>query len=209
MTKDFDYMQMLKGELYLADEIHEENGAKHAKMLAQKINQTPIEDTETIVQLERELFGSTGKHIYVHPPLHVDYGRHVNIGDYFFANMDCIFLDVNEINIGHHVMFGPRVCLYTAGHPTDPTIRNELLEFGLPITIEDNVWVGGNAVILPGVTIGKNAIVASGAVVTKDVPPNTIVGGNPAKVIKQITDEDYEKWSKLKEEYHRKKALYK
>ncbi|MGK9043938.1 sugar O-acetyltransferase [Mammaliicoccus vitulinus] len=200
---------MLKGELYLAHDIHETNSSKHGKIIAQKINQTPIENSEEIIRLEKELFGHTGENIYVHPPLHIDYGRHINIGENFYANMDCIFLDVNYINIGNNVMFGPRVSLYTAGHPLDPTIRNDQLEFGQAINIEDNVWIGGSATILPGLTVGKNSIVAAGAIVTKNVPPNTVVAGNPAKIIKHITKDDYEKWDQLKTEYYKKKLSLK
>lgn len=205
MQNDFDYKQMLKGELYIAHDIHESNGSKKGKMLADKINYTPIENSDEIIKLEKELFGKTGKNIYLHPPLYVDYGRHINIGENFYANMDCIFLDVNHINIGDNVMFGPRVSLYTAGHPIDPTIRNEQLEFGHEINIGNNVWIGGNAVVLPGVSVGENSVIASGAVVTKDVPPNTVVGGNPAKVIKHITSSDYDKWHQMKLEYYEKK----
>lgn len=178
---DFDYMQMLKGELYYAPTILPENKSTKGKVLAQKINQLPIDNVKEIVALEKELLGKTGNELYITPPLYVDYGRHIEVGENFYANMDCIFLDVNKIIFGDNVMVGPRASFYTAGHPIDPTIRTAELEFGTPIIVEDNVWIGGSATILPGVTIGKNAIVAAGAVVTKDVPANTIVGGNPAK----------------------------
>lgn len=202
MTKDFDYQQMLAGELYFAPDIFSENGSLEGKKLAQKINNLPIENKEEIVALEKELFGKTGDSIYVNPPLYVDYGRHVEIGNNFYANMDCVFLDVNKIIIGDNVMVGPRVSFYTAGHPTDAEIRVQELEFGLPIVIEDNVWIGGSASILPGVTVGENSIIAAGAVVTKDVPNNTIVGGNPARVIRKIGEKDKEKWEKAMRDYH-------
>lgn len=202
MTKDFDYQQMLAGELYFASDIFPENSSLEGKKLAQKINSLPIENKEEIVALEKKLFGKTGNSVYVNPPLYVDYGRHIEIGNNFYANMDCIFLDVNKIIIGDNVMVGPRVSFYTAGHPTDAEIRIKDLEFGLPIVIEDNVWIGGSASILPGVTVGKNSIVAAGAVVTKDVPHDTIVGGNPARVIRNIGEKDKEKWGKAMREYH-------
>lgn len=201
MAVDFDYQEMLLGNLYLAGNILLENKSIHGKKIVQKINNTPIEEKETIVALERQVFGKTGDNLYVTPPFQVDYGRHVEIGNNFYANMDCIFLDVNKIKIGNNVMVGPRVSFYTAGHPIDPQIRIEELEFGLPITVEDNVWIGGNATILPGVTIGKNSIIAAGAVVTKDVAANTIVGGNPAQLIRAINEEDKRYWNKKKEEY--------
>lgn len=201
MAVDFDYQEMLLGNLYLAGNILPENKSIHGKKIIQKINNTPIEEKETIVALERQVFGKTGDNLYVTPPFQVDYGRHVEIGNNFYANMDCIFLDVNKIKIGNNVMVGPRVSFYTAGHPIDPQIRIEELEFGLPITVEDNVWIGGNATILPGVTIGKNSIIAAGAVVTKDVAANTIVGGNPAQLIRAINEEDKRYWNKKKKEY--------
>lgn len=205
MTKDYDYQQMLAGELYLASEILPENGSARGKKLAQEINNLPIDNREEIVQLEKELFGRTGEHIYVNPPLYVDYGRHIFMGENVYCNMDCLFLDVNTITIGNNVMFGPRVSLYTAGHPIDAEVRISDLEFGLPIVIEDNVWVGGSATILPGVTVGKNSIVASGAIVTKDVPANCIVGGNPARVLREITQQDKEYWQEKQREYFIKK----
>ncbi|MBU3886323.1 sugar O-acetyltransferase [Lactococcus lactis] len=192
---------MLLGNLYLAGNILPENKSIHGKKIIQKINNTPIEEKETIVALERQVFGETGDNLYVTPPFQVDYGRHVEIGNNFYANMDCIFLDINKIKIGNNVMVGPRVSFYTAGHPIDPQIRIEELEFGLPITVEDNVWIGGSATILPGVTIGKNSIIAAGAVVTKDVAANTIFGGNPAQLIRAINEEDNHYWNKKKEEY--------
>lgn len=201
MAVDFDYQEMLLGNLYLAGNILPENKSIHGKKIIQKINNTSIEEKETIVALERQVFGKTGDNLYVTPPFQVDYGRHVEIGNNFYANMDCIFLDVNKIKIGNNVMVGPRVSFYTAGHPIDPQIRIEELEFGLPITVEDNVWIGGSATILPGVTIGKNSIIAAGAVVTKDVAANTIVGGNPAQLIRAINEEDKRYWNKKKEEY--------
>ncbi|WP_434717263.1 sugar O-acetyltransferase [Lactococcus lactis] len=201
MAVDFDYQEMLLGNLYLAGNILPENKSIHGKKIIQKINNTPIEEKETIVALERQVFGETGDNLYVTPPFQVDYGRHVEIGNDFYANMDCIFLDVNKIKIGNNVMVGPRVSFYTAGHPIDPQIRIEELEFGLPITVEDNVWIGGSATILPGVTIGKNSIIAAGAVVTKDVAANTIFGGNPAQLIRAINEEDNHYWNKKKEEY--------
>lgn len=208
MEEDFDYLQMLQGELYLSSGIHPEHHAYHGRRLVQKINQIPIDNRDEIVRMEKELFGATGENIYVTPPFNVDYGRHVFIGENFYCNVDCFFLDVNEIRIGDNVMIGPRVGLYTAGHPTDPTIRNTGLEFGLPITIEDNVWIGGSAVILPGITIGENSIVAAGSVVTKNVPANIIVGGNPAKILRSINEQDYKKWSALRDAYFEKKENF-
>lgn len=117
--------------------------------------------------------------------LKLDYGFNVDVGDNFYCNHDCIFLDVAPIKIGDNCMFGPLVQLYTATHPLDAKTRNSGLEFGNPITIGDNVWIGGGAIVFPGVTIGDNVVVSGGSVVTKSVPNNTLVGGNPAVVLKE------------------------
>ena len=109
--------------------------------------------------------------------------------------------DVNTITIGDRVLIGPRTGLYTAGHPIAPEVRDTGLEYGLPITLEDGVWLGGSVAVCPGVTIGQNSIIAAGSVVTKDIPPNVIAAGNPCRVLRPITDEDREKWEAQRREY--------
>ena len=208
MKKDYDYDAMLKGELYLARGISKENNADEARALSQRINQLPIGDRDEIVRLEKKLFGSTGENIYVNPPFYIDYGKHIFMGNNVYCNMDCVFLDVNTITIGNNVMLGPRVNLFTAGHPIDADVRISDLEFGLPIVIEDKVWIGGNATILPGVTVGENSIVAAGAVVPKDVPANSIVGGNPARLIRMINEEDKSFWESKSKQYFDNKEKY-
>lgn len=210
MSKDFNYKQLLEGKLYMHAEIHEENNIDKGRALTEKINQVPISDRDEIVRLEKQLFGSTGENIFVNPPLFVDYGKHVHMGENVYCNMNCTFLDVNTITLGNNVMLGPSVSLFTAGHPIDADVRNTKIEFGYPIVVEDNVWIGGSSTVLPGVTIGKNSVVAAGSVVTKDVPPNVVVGGNPAKVIRPITKED-EIFSRKQEEayFADKEAFYK
>ena len=121
-------------------------------------------------------------------------------GDNFYANYDCIILDVCPVTIGDNVMFGPRVCIYTAGHPLDAEIRATGIEFGKPVTIGNNVWIGGNSVINPGVTIGSNVVIGSGSVVTKDIPANVIAAGNPCRILRPLTEEDRQYWSRLRSE---------
>lgn len=116
----------------------------------------------------------SGRNPGIHPSFHCDYGFPIRAGDNFYANYDCIILDVCPVTIGDNVMFGPRVCIYTAGHPLDAEIRATGIEFGKPVTIGNNVWIGGNTVINPGVTIGSNVVIGSGSVVTKDIPANVI-----------------------------------
>ncbi|QWB96674.1 sugar O-acetyltransferase [Mycoplasmatota bacterium] len=126
----------------------------------------------------------------------------IHIGKHFYANYDCIFLDVNKITIGDNVFIAPRVCIYTAGHPIDKDTRNEELEYGYPVTIGNDVWIGGNVVINPGVTIGDNVVIGSGSIVTKDIESNCVAAGNPCKKIRDITDEDKKYWEALANKHH-------
>ena len=132
------------------------------------------------------LFGEIGENSVVEPPLHCSYGENTYIGNNAYLNAFCTILDNNEVRIGNHVMIGPAVQLYTAAHLLQASARVAGWEVTKPIVIEENVWIGGRAVVLPGVTIGRNAVVGAGAVVTRDVPPSTIVVGNPAKVKREI-----------------------
>ena len=124
------------------------------------------------------------------------------LGESFYANYDCIILDVNKVIIGNNVFFGPRVCIYSAGHPIDANVRNMLFEFGKPIKIGNDVWIGGNTIINPGIIIGNNVVIGSGSVVTKNIPDNVIAVGNPCKVLRSITDEDKLYWENKKMEYY-------
>lgn len=191
---------MISGELYDSGDKSLVKDRLRAKDLCNKYN-FEIKDKKEREKIIRELFFKTGERFHINPIFRCDYGYNISVGENFYANYDCIILDICKVTIGDNVMFAPRVCIYTATHPTDAFVRNSGLEYGKPITIEDNVWIGGSSVINPGVTIGKNSIVASGSVVVKDVPPNTIVGGNPAKIIREITDEESEYWKKLYMDY--------
>ena len=124
------------------------------------------------------------------PPIHFDYGKNTEVGENFFANFNTVILDVAKVTIGNNVMFAPNVSIYTAGHPVHPDSRNSGYEYGIPVTIGDNVWIGGSSTVLPGVTIGNNVVIGAGSVVTKDVPDNVIAAGNPCRVIRTITEED-------------------
>ena len=131
-----------------------------------------------------------GRSIYIEPPFRCDYGKHIEIGDNFYANSGCIIIDVAKVKIGDNVMFGPNVAVITAGHPIHHEIRNTKFEYGIPVTIGDNVWIGANAVLLPGVHIGDNTVIGAGSVVTKDIPSGVVAVGNPCKPVKEITEED-------------------
>ncbi|MEK5036719.1 maltose acetyltransferase domain-containing protein [Sporosarcina sp. FSL K6-3457] len=178
--------KMLAGELYLAADSELVKGRENARRLTRVFNETLETELSERTVLLNELFGSVGKNIYIEPTLRCDYGFNIHVGENFYANFDSVFLDVCEIRIGDNCMMAPGVHIYTATHPLDPTERSSGAEYGKPVTIGDNVWIGGRAVINPGVTIGDNVVIASGAVVVKDVPDNVVVGGNPARVIKEI-----------------------
>lgn len=138
----------------------------------------------------RSILGKSGKDIHMEQPFFCDYGKNIEVGDNFYSNFNCTILDVAKVVIGDNVMFAPNVSIFTAGHPIHPDSRNSGYEYGIGVTIGNNVWIGGNVVINPGVTIGDNVVVGSGSVVTKDIPANVIAAGNPCRVIREIKAED-------------------
>ena len=157
--------------------------------LTKQLNSLTFAEQAQKQEIIRELFGSVGSNLFVGDNFHCDFGKNIHVGDNFHADYNCTMLDLAEIHIGNNCLIGPDVGIYTAGHRLEPEGRT-LDVYGQPITIGDDVWIGGHSTILPGVTIGDGAVVAAGAVVTKDVEPNTIVGGVPAKVIKKIEIKD-------------------
>ncbi|MCI1986465.1 MAG: sugar O-acetyltransferase [Lactobacillus sp.] len=206
MTPDPEYDRMLAGKLYVTDRIQAANRELPGQLLVQRINQLPATHVDEIIALERQIFRGQPETFFVQPPFAVDYGRHIRIGENFYCNVDAVFLDTSWITIGDNVKIGPRVNLLTAGHPLDAATRTQLLEFAKPITIGDNVWLGGNVTVLPGVTIGRNAVIGAGAVVTKDVPENVVAFGNPAHVHRQITDQDRAYWEAQAAQYHQERG---
>lgn len=193
--------RMGTGELYNAGDPELQNARDRAKRLTWRYNQIDPTDWDGRTELLRELLGRLGEDSWIEPPFRCDYGTQISIGDHFFANYDCIFLDVAPITIGDHVMLAPRVGLYTAGHPLDREVRDSGLEFGRPIVIGDGVWLGGNVVVLPGVTIGPGTVVAAGSVVTRDLPAGVVAAGNPCRVLRPVTQADSARWRRAAEEY--------
>ncbi len=177
---------MLDGELYLANDAELVAERLRARQLTRRYNATQEDELEKRTELIKQLFGKTGKSIFVEPTFKCDYGSNISVGENFYANFDCVMLDVCQITIGDNCLLAPGVHIYTATHPLDAELRSSGAEFGKPVTIGNSVWIGGRSVINPGVKIGDNVVVASGSVVTKDVPNNVVVGGNPARVIKNI-----------------------
>lgn len=174
---------------YISDEmVFEEQ--KVTRKLMQAFNEADRSDFDTLTKMAKELLGKTGNGVFINPPFFCDYGKHIEVGDNFFANYNCTIIDVAKVKIGNNVMLAPNVAIYTAGHPIHPDSRNSAYEYGIGITIGNNVWIGGNVVITPGVNIGDNVVVGAGSVVTRDIPANVVAAGNPCRVIKEITEAD-------------------
>ena len=177
--------KMLSGELYYSADLELAKERQAAKKLLFEFNNADPEDLERRVQILRRLLNAKGK-VHIESPFYCDYGYNITLGDNFYANHGCIILDVNKVIIGDNVMFAPYVQIYSATHPTDPQVRVSGLELGKPITIGDNVWIGGGAIICPGVTIGDNTTIGAGSVVVKDIPANVVAAGNPCKIIRKL-----------------------
>jgi len=173
---------------YISDEAVMEEQAECRKIL-QKLNFMDRSDFDGISAVVNELFGKSDG-ACVNPPFYCDYGSHIEVGKNFFANYNCTILDVAKVTIGDNCFMAPNVAIYTAGHPIYPDVRSAMWEYGKEVTIGDNVWIGGNTVICPGVNIGSNVIIGAGSVVTKDIPDWAVAAGNPCKVLRMITEDD-------------------
>ncbi|WP_349947611.1 sugar O-acetyltransferase [Lacrimispora sp. BS-2] len=191
--------RMLAGLPYKAwlDGLSEERMANKLKIY--QYNQLRPDEEEKMEGLIRSILGKAGKDVHMEAPFHCDYGTNIEVGDYFFANYNCVILDVGKVIIGDNVMFAPNVSIYTAGHPIHPDSRNSGYEYGIPVTIGNNVWIGGNVIINPGVTIGNDVVIGAGSVVTKDIPDRVVALGNPCRVVRQIVEEDRKYYYKNKE----------
>lgn len=173
---------------YISDaEVFEEQ--KRTRRLNQALNQADWSDFEAIKKIAKELLGKS-EDVFIYPPFYCDYGANIQVGKNFLANYNCTILDVAKVVIGDNCQLAPNVSIYTAGHPLHPDTRNTAYEYGIAVTIGDNVWVGGNTVICPGVHIGSNTVIGAGSVVTKDIPDWVVAAGNPCRVIRKITEDD-------------------
>lgn len=182
--------RMLAGLPYKAwlDGLNEERALCKQKIY--DFNMLPPAERECAPQMLKELLGKTGEYIMIEAPFHCDYGWNIEVGENFFANYNFTVLDVGKVTIGKNAQIAPNVSIYTAGHPIHAESRNSGYEYGIPVTIGDNAWIGGGAIILPGVTIGNNVVIGAGSVVGKDIPDNMIAAGNPCRVIREITEDD-------------------
>ena len=177
-----------RGLAYIADASAMEQQIACRKIL-DRLNKADSYDFATIADAAKELLGRSDG-AFICPPFHCDYGSHIEVGRNFFANYNCTILDVGRVVIGDNCQMAPNVQIYTAGHPIHPASRNTAYEYGKDVIIGDNVWLGGGCIINPGVRIGSNSIIGAGAVVTKDIPEWSIAVGNPARVIRTITEAD-------------------
>ncbi|MBJ6632725.1 maltose acetyltransferase [Streptomyces sp. ZS0098] len=178
--------RMLAGDLYIADDPEIGRRQQRAMRLAARYQATFVEERDQAKAVLAELLGSVGEDVEIRPPLFVDYGSNITVGARTFVNYHLTALDVAAITIGEDCQIGPNVQLLTPTHPVEPQPRRDKLEAARPITIGDNVWIGGGAIVCPGVTIGDNSVIGAGAVVTKDVPANVVAVGNPARPVRSL-----------------------
>ena len=180
------WSKMLSGERYDAAHPYLLHKLRETRAVLRKYNDVEPGEEQGANDLLAALFGSTGSNFRINRPFRCDYGCNIHIGENFFANFNLTILDEAEVRIGDNVLIGPNVSIYTACHPIEVAERNKWIEWAEPVTIGNSVWIGGSVTILPGVTIGDNAVIGAGSVVTKNVPADVVVAGNPASVIKTI-----------------------
>jgi len=178
--------RMLANEKYFSADPDLKAMRMRARKLVKKYNDSEPDEPEQRTAMLSELLGKMGTNCEIEPPFRCDYGTFIELGDTVFINFGCVILDCNYVRIGNNVMFAPNVQLLCAYHPLDADERNSGYEYGAPIIIGNNVWLGGGVIVNPGVTIGDNAVIGSGSVVTKDIPPNVVAYGNPCRVTKQL-----------------------
>ncbi|WP_326701756.1 sugar O-acetyltransferase [Streptomyces sp. NBC_01754] len=180
---------MLAGEPYLADDPELAADALRAALLSERFNATSAADPQGRRTALTELLGEIGADVEIRPPLRVDYGYNITVGPRTFVNFGAVLLDVGRVTIGADVQIGPNVQLLTPTHPLEPEARRAKWEAAEPVTIGDNVWLGGGVIVCPGVTIGEDTVVGAGSVVTRDLPSGVVAVGNPARVVRELVRE--------------------
>lgn len=179
--------KMLAGELYDPLDPELVRARDRARDLCQDLNATREADQDARRRILKDLFGSGGESVWMQPPFYCDYGTNILLGERVFFNFNCVVLDVCPVTIGDYTLFGPAVQLYTATHPMNAALRRQQ-EFGKPITIGSDVWIGGGAIVCPGVRIGSRSVIGAGSVVTREIPDGVFAAGNPCRVIREITE---------------------
>lgn len=186
MTEPTERQKMLAGQLYDATDPELCAQRRHARDIMHQLNATRDEEGALRQQLYRALFGRMGDRLWIEPPFYCDYGNNIYFGDRVYFNFNCVVLDCAEVTVGSDVLFGPGVQIYTATHPLDYRVRRQWLEAARPITVGSDVWVGGAAILCPGVTVGDRSVIGAGSVVTKDIPAGVFAAGNPCRVLKEL-----------------------
>ena len=186
MVPQTDKQKMLDGKLYLASDPELVRERRRARALTRRYNLTVEDDTEQRQAILHELLGKAGANVWIEPPFQCDYGSNILLEDDVYLNFGCVILDCNTVQIGRNVKLGPSVQVYAAYHPIEPALRLAGPELSAPVRLGNNVWVGGGAIICPGVTIGDNTTIGAGSVVVKDIPPNVVAVGNPWRGIRQL-----------------------
>lgn len=165
---------------------------KRCKEVMFDYNNTRPSEDEKRTAILKGILGDCGDHVFIENPVHMSYGTHVHLGEHFYANFNLVIVDDMDVYIGDWVMIGPNVTICTTGHPVYPLYREMVAHYSLPIHIGNNVWIGANSVVLPGVTIGDNTVIGAGSIVTRDIPANVVAVGNPCRVMRPISERDRE-----------------
>ncbi|SMY15636.1 sugar O-acetyltransferase [Photobacterium aquimaris] len=176
-------------QVYVCDDVLAERQLACLEVLYD-FNHTRPSEAAKRAELMQQLFAEVGEGCYIEPPLHANWGKHTHLGDNVYANFNLTLVDDTHIYIGNNVMIGPNVTIATAGHPIEPILREQITQFNIPVTIGNNVWIGAQCVILPGVSIGNNSVIGAGSIVTKDIPSNVVAMGNPCRVSREINEHD-------------------
>ena len=184
--------RMESGRLYNSADESLQAKQRAFNELVYDFNATRPSEGEKRTRLLREIFAEVGEATWIEPPLRANWGTHTHLGNHVYANFNLTLVDDTQVTIGDYVMIGPNVTISAAGHPIRPDLRREAMQFNFPVRIEENVWIGAGAIILPGVTIGKNSVIGAGSVVTRDIPENVVAMGVPCRVVRPIGERDKE-----------------
>jgi len=180
------------GDVYFCDDESLAHQQMQCLDILYDFNQTRPSELKKRGDILRSLLAEVGDDCYIEPPLRANWGKHTHLGNNVYVNFNLTLVDDTHIYIGNSVMIGPNVTIATAGHPIEPTLRLKVAQFNIPVHIQDNVWIGANSVVLPGVTIGENSVIGAGSVVTKDIPSGVVAVGNPCRVMRSTNERDKE-----------------